>query len=1288
MSSRINKTDKFQTLEFSEKFQEVDHTLDQWYDPAILLDTSNDVILRVNLAFSSNFQEFILDKGEKLSDLIPGFQPNGTRTIDTCQQHFNTLFDTGETQRFNIFLHRNGNDELFELTVSISQKWEKIVVLVFRQLHQSDTDISDLETALYMSELKADLILNKSNICSFIFDCDGKIKNVSDTVKKLLSIQNEDADKLELSTIIDKQDLIKFESIRSGNFDDCKNKIIRLSWNGKEQIYVKPLGPISKIEYQNTSQFLFLFQDLTDQLKTNDVLIKSLNEYRSIIDASPTAILKCDIAGRITFANNQAVSLHGMSVSEMKNRNINELFKPSNSSFLELLIKKLDKQKKGKGRKVLYAMHSSGRDLIVELNYSKLESSNSEGYLLSYIDITEKEKFRLSIKQINSKLDSFINYSNTGIIQIDHENNIESVSENISSLFPSQSTLIDENILNLIHQNSSDSFLELIKQIRQKGESHLAELIELKPLNDDKTLVQVSGKLVSNTEKGNIVLIWNNYSDKVKSELALIEQESLMHNLLENSPYSIYAIDKLYNIIFINKKAIQDFRKQDISIKLGDNLEDKIPNKLFAEWKRDIYSKVFKGEKFNRIGALLGNSKIIVDNRYSPLLDLYGNVNGCIEVSNDITTIKNREYELIEREAYISSILNSSPNSILVVDTLNYITAFNPNAEIYFEENCEHKLEIGIHIEKLFSQEELPEYLAILERVRSGEIVTYLKKINNSSDRIQYFEFTYTPVKDKHNAIIGSKLLIQNQTLTLMSETALMESEIKYKQLLGLIPGGIIITSSTGKLLYNSPTMNEILGIPKSSPIIDFRYSTFINDIENLKTIAQDNLELGSSSAVFQIEAKKLDGSIIWLKARSKHIKLQGEKAILTLLLDITDKVKSEKDRDLKQKLYEVLIENSFDGIDVTELISGENESWTPKLLMRNDKMKQFFNSDSNPYFFKRDLLDRLPAYQPDGQKSEVMLSNILKTLWKNNQIVTEGLYLDASSQQRHLMISAQKLSFDSKTILIRYIKDITDKKQNETQIKENLIELNKKNKELEKYIASNMNLENFAFVASHDLKSPLRTILSFSQLLIKDIYEQIPEKNKTYLDIIKKSSNSMQQLIDDVLAFSTISTDDLKISDIHVDSFFKFIITQLNDEIVECNANIKLTGDFPQYIQSDSIKLTQILHNLIRNGIKFQKPSSTPQILISMDDLNTHWQFNVKDNGIGIESKYINDIFKIFNRLHTKDKFQGSGIGLSTCKKIASILGGKIYVKSIRGEGSTFSFTVLKNEVKGKNNG
>ncbi len=226
-------------------------------------------------------------------------------------------------------------------------------------------------------------------------------------------------------------------------------------------------------------------------------------------------------------------------------------------------------------------------------------------------------------------------------------------------------------------------------------------------------------------------------------------------------------------------------------------------------------------------------------------------------------------------------------------------------------------------------------------------------------------------------------------------------------------------------------------------------------------------------------------------------------------------------------------------------------------------------------------------------------------------------------------------------------------------------IELSQKNKEI----------EQFAYVASHDLQEPLRSISNFSSLLATKIESTADPSIKKYIDTILHGTKRMSKLIFDLLDYSRIGKGSDKIR-IDCNNLLNEVLADMNATIKETHSVIHV-GKLP--IINGFSYLKSLFMNLLGNAIKFHKPESRPEVSISATETNREYLFEIRDNGIGIDREYNERIFVIFQRLHTRSEYAGTGIGLAQCKKIVELHGGKIWVESEPGKGSTFKFTIPK---------
>lgn len=244
---------------------------------------------------------------------------------------------------------------------------------------------------------------------------------------------------------------------------------------------------------------------------------------------------------------------------------------------------------------------------------------------------------------------------------------------------------------------------------------------------------------------------------------------------------------------------------------------------------------------------------------------------------------------------------------------------------------------------------------------------------------------------------------------------------------------------------------------------------------------------------------------------------------------------------------------------------------------------------------------------------------------------------------------------------LLGYSKIFSDETQNK-QLRDSLTE-------------SNAALEQFAYVASHDLQEPIRTMSSYAQILVRRYGPQLDAEAQGLLNHINKGAQRMSALVQDLLTYARTQTELDRPSSDSLDQVLETAMSLLKAAIDESNAVV--THDPLPEIQADQGQMVRLFQNLLGNAMKYRKPDVAPRIHVSAKQQNSEWVILVEDNGIGFEPEYARQIFAPFKRLHSKDQYEGTGVGLAICRRIVENHNGRIWAESSVGQGSTFFFTL-----------
>ena len=394
-----------------------------------------------------------------------------------------------------------------------------------------------------------------------------------------------------------------------------------------------------------------------------------------------------------------------------------------------------------------------------------------------------------------------------------------------------------------------------------------------------------------------------------------------------------------------------------------------------------------------------------------------------------------------------------------------------------------------------------------------------------------------------------------------------------------------------------------------------------------------------------------------------------GSQLILEMGIDITERKQAEAALHAASRYARGLLEASLDPlvtISAEGKITDVNEA---TIKATGVAREQLIGMDFSNYFTEPDKAEEgyqrvfakgfvtdypLTVRHKDGRLTDVLYN---ATIYKNEAGEVQGVFAAA--------------------------RDITEKKATETELEKYRLHLEDLVKQRTEELArSNKDLEQFAYVASHDLQEPLRAVSGFVSLLERQLQDSLNAKTKEYMNFTVDGVTRMQSLINGLLEYSRIDTRGKPPERTDSSKPLADAVLSLQASIKESGA--KITHDNLPTVNIDPVQLSQLFQNLISNAIKFRS-DFRPEIHISAKRLDNAWRFAVRDNGIGIEPQYAERIFMIFQRLHTRKKYPGTGIGLSLCKKIVERHGGKIWVESEQGRGSTFYFTVP--DIEGANN-
>ena len=489
----------------------------------------------------------------------------------------------------------------------------------------------------------------------------------------------------------------------------------------------------------------------------------------------------------------------------------------------------------------------------------------------------------------------------------------------------------------------------------------------------------------------------------------------------------------------------------------------------------------------------------------------------------------------------------------------------------------------------------------------------------------------------------------------------LIENEKAFKALFEHATISILVADEDGHINLVNPNAEKLFGYTKeeiTGEPIELLIPEQLRDVHQkyrhqyFKAPKARPMGLGKD-----LYARHKNGRSFPVEISLGYYKMGTKKMAVAFITDVSERKKAEEVLRSSEETTRLIINSALDAIVCIDT-NGCITVWNPQA-------EKIFGWNEEEMKGRR-LSETIIPHQYREQH-EKGLHHYLQT--GNGQVLNKLIEITAlnrSGKEFPIELTIIPMRQKETNFFCAFIRDITDRKEAEE----------KQNQYAEDLKQKNIELEQFAYVASHDLQEPLRTVSGFVELLKRQYKGEGDENVSKYINYITDASDRMRKLVQDLLEYSRLGR--LRtLEPVNCAQVVQEVLTDLTIAIQECGAEIKV--DPLPVITGYPTEIKQLFQNLISNSLKFRKPGVRPVISVSVILKGEYWQFSISDNGIGIEEKYWNRIFVIFQRLHTKNEYEGTGIGLAHCKKIAELHNGKIWLDSIPGEGATFYVSIKK---------
>jgi PAS domain S-box-containing protein len=493
---------------------------------------------------------------------------------------------------------------------------------------------------------------------------------------------------------------------------------------------------------------------------------------------------------------------------------------------------------------------------------------------------------------------------------------------------------------------------------------------------------------------------------------------------------------------------------------------------------------------------------------------------------------------------------------------------------------------------------------------------------------------------------------------------ALRESEARFRAVIDSANEGILVYDASLIVTAGNAAAERIIGLPLNQMLGKPGFTSLV------PCVREDGTPLAPEDRPTRItvrSGKPLNGQVIgivrpdksvtWLDVNTGFLQRPGERefyGIVSTISDISSRRHAERALRDSEERFRQTFRLAASGI--CEVVDGRfvrvNKSLCEILGYPEDHLLGMSVKDlSHPE--DRDVTD--------AQRARIRAGEIESARFEKRYVRADGRVVWCE-----LAIALVRAADGTPRYEIAVFDDVTERKESEAALRAAHEELKR----------SNAELEQFAYVASHDLQEPLRMVSSYTQLLMRRYGDRLDGDAREFTAYIVDGATRMKQLIEDLLAYSRVGTKGKEFKPVHVEAALRRAIVNLRAAIEESGAAV--TYDLLPTVRGDDTQIAQLFQNLIGNALKFRS-ASVPRIHVSWAEKPAEHEIVVADNGIGIEPQYFERIFMVFQRLHNKGEYPGTGIGLAICKKVVERHGGRVWVESTPGEGSAFHFTLPK---------
>lgn len=1034
---------------------------------------------------------------------------------------------------------------------------------------------------------------------------------------------------------------------------------------------------IRQITIQDQIFFLDIIRDISERKAAQKKLEDSEARYRGMIEHSTDGIFTADLTGRFVSVNDMGCEMMGYSRKDILNKYFLDLI--SEESLMEepthfWEIAKEESKFVTTERKVI---RKDGSLLPVEISIFKLPDDRIQGIVR---DISERVKHREEIEAALARYRQFFEMNPIATYVFGIENR---------SILDANQAALD------FYGYSKDEFTGLpldkihIKQLGKdpdrNGMSDQRPFLVHKHMKKDGSVafVEVNSHLIDFDGKPAQIVLEIDITEKLHAEEILKENLGNLQSIIDTSPLAIITLDKKGNTTLWNKAAEQIFgwKNEEVIGKKPEIFLDSEGNNL-----KSVLDRIFQSDQaisYDGIRRRKDGRMINVLVSASPLRDYRDKVKGVLGMISDITQLKLAEAAqkalAEERDSLLSRLqlqFKNIPVGFLLTDANLNILDWNPQAEKIFGYSREEmigKSEFGTIIPE--DETQTVKYVIKRSIMHNQTLVSTNENMTKDGHRIQV-EWRNTPLWDDSGKLIALMDMAVDVTEKLDAEKKIRESEEKLRAFFDSKLIGIIFADVEGHIFTANDSYLEIIGYSRQELEEGKILWNEITPPEYLSLDAQAIEEAKRNGVCTPYEKQYLrkDGSTIWVLIGFVLVGENREQSI-AFILDINERKKTEQALRESEVRYGELFTNMVDGMAFCKMVYDEDGKEVDYInLMVNDSFEQLTGLKG---IEGKRITEAIPGIRDDNPDLFEIYGRVARTGQP------ESFETFVAGLDRYYSIhvySAEKGYF---TVIFE---DITVRKKAEAEIiklNEGLeLRVKERTAELQQ---ANQELEAFTYSVSHDLRAPIRAIDGFSQIIFDEHKDEVDAEILRYLQIIRKNTHNMGQLVDDLLSFSRLGKQPVQKGKVDLNYLIEDVIADIRQ--LNPNRQINFAVQKMKPCLADAGLLKQAYVNLISNAVKFTRNREVAMIEIGQITCKPRLEdgtygkktrcYYVRDNGVGFDMRFYDKLFGVFHRLHNVEDFEGTGVGLAIVKRVVDKHGGIIWAESKIDIGTTFYFTL-----------